>query len=72
MTPATKAQAKVAAELAAMATERHGNIRYVPTGKVRKWPNRIVWHSMEATSSEGSWEYWLAKDFGSYRGRFEA
>ena len=69
---ATARQIKVARELARMASAypHEPKITYEPTGMVLK-DYRFTWHSMKATKDDGtSWDYWLAKDYGSYRGSF--
>jgi hypothetical protein len=66
---------KVARELAEMATGdfRDGEVKitYTPTGKRIKSANGTVWHSMLATTDDGrEWDYWLARDYSSYKGSF--
>lgn len=62
---------KSACELADMASTPE--IRYVPTGnKMQGHHKNAIWHEMVATrTADGeTWNYWLMKDHGSYRGSF--
>lgn len=65
---ATNRQDKVAHELASVASD--DAYHYEPTGTVFK-DGHFVWHQMICTTNDHrSWIYWLAKDYGSYRGCF--